>query len=373
MVQYFRLVDLLLVLFLSVGMGSAGSANDSAVSVGAGGLVYERNENIQMLSEDLLITQKMVRVEYSYYNKSDRDIDVLVSFPIEKISNFRHYPDFNPTPSDIYKRLNFRTWVDGEEINWLTISNDPKLEGVQNLIQNLCNRLWFKRNDIYNSTGYCFSSQLGKLMFDNTDCRTKDPNLSIEQDVIVKNLIRQEKELNCAVPTQIDIFFPKSYENASDDYINIARYQTFPSKSVVKVVHKYQPILGGGWIGISMDTLNERVVEENDVCMDKVHYKKTLSNWSDEYQIDDFGKWGVPVYWTNYILITGQNWNGPIGNFRLEINGLLISTCFEGLKQVSDQSFVFEATDFIPTENINITFYGPPRCESQPCVSSDDQ
>ena len=117
MVQYFRLFGLAL-LFL-VGIESVAKANDSESAIGAGGLVYERIDDIQMLSEDLLITPDLVRVEYSYYNKSDNDLDILVSFPIPQMSS----------PSEMINTLNFRTWVDGQEISWFPVSNKPSVSG----------------------------------------------------------------------------------------------------------------------------------------------------------------------------------------------------------------------------------------------------
>jgi len=34
----------------------------------------------------------------------------------------------------------------------------------------ICDELWFTRNLIYDRAGYCFSSPLGRAVFDNSDC-----------------------------------------------------------------------------------------------------------------------------------------------------------------------------------------------------------
>lgn len=44
-----------------------------------------------------------------------------------------------------------------------------------------CGELWFARNAMLNDAGYCFSTPLGRSLFDNTDCTTRQP--IIDQDV----------------------------------------------------------------------------------------------------------------------------------------------------------------------------------------------
>lgn len=72
----------------------------------------------------------------------------------------------------------------------------------------------------------------------------------------------------------------------------------------------------------------------------------------------------MPIFqnWLSYILVTGANWNGSIGRFRLEIKTdgrQIVDTCFDGLERVSDTSLVFEATNFTPTENLSVMFHAP--------------
>ena len=49
---------------------SVSHANDSSACVGLGGLMFENNAHIVMMSEDLLLSPSLVRVEYSYLNES---------------------------------------------------------------------------------------------------------------------------------------------------------------------------------------------------------------------------------------------------------------------------------------------------------------
>jgi hypothetical protein len=57
-------------------------ANDSTAELATGGLVFVRNNDIEMLSEDLFISLDEIRVHYRFLNRSDRDITVHVAFPL---------------------------------------------------------------------------------------------------------------------------------------------------------------------------------------------------------------------------------------------------------------------------------------------------
>ncbi len=47
-------------------------------------------------------------------------------------------------------------------------------------IEDPCADLWFSRNAMLDKAGYCFSTPLGKALFDNSDCTTKQPKLTPE-------------------------------------------------------------------------------------------------------------------------------------------------------------------------------------------------
>lgn len=49
-------------------------ANDSAGYVATGGVQYVKNPNIAMQTEDLLISQKKVQVDYQFKNLTDHPI-----------------------------------------------------------------------------------------------------------------------------------------------------------------------------------------------------------------------------------------------------------------------------------------------------------
>lgn len=65
----------------------------------------------------------------------------------------------------------------------------------------LCDELWLTRNTVFDRAGYCFGSELGKSVFDNSDCTTSSPKLSAEDELIVAQVREVEEEFSCAVDT----------------------------------------------------------------------------------------------------------------------------------------------------------------------------
>ncbi len=65
----------------------------------------------------------------------------------------------------------------------------------------VCDDLWFSRNQVFDSNGYCFGSNLGKAVFDNTGCSTKSPVLSASDQAYVAWIKGREKDWGCRVDT----------------------------------------------------------------------------------------------------------------------------------------------------------------------------
>jgi hypothetical protein len=65
----------------------------------------------------------------------------------------------------------------------------------------LCEDLWFTRNQIMDRAGYCFGSTLGKAMFDNDGCTGKSVTLSAKAQQQVAEIRRLEGSLQCKVDT----------------------------------------------------------------------------------------------------------------------------------------------------------------------------
>ena len=67
-------------------LAAPAAANDSTASMGAGGLVLKRTDGIAMVSEDLYVSAREVRVKYRFLNHTAEPIETLVAFPMPDIS-----------------------------------------------------------------------------------------------------------------------------------------------------------------------------------------------------------------------------------------------------------------------------------------------
>src|ERR1700722_10499552 len=57
-------------------------ANDSSAELATGGLVFGKNDNIEMASEDLFISTTSIRVRYRFINRAHKDVVTHVAFPL---------------------------------------------------------------------------------------------------------------------------------------------------------------------------------------------------------------------------------------------------------------------------------------------------
>lgn len=126
--------------------------------------------------------------------------------------------------------------------------------------------------------------------------------------------------------------------------------QTFPAKKTLSIVHEYTPGLGGG-VGYGLQ--NE---ESGQYCIDS-----DLKRWIQK-QLQ--AHYDTPTTTIKYILTTGANWKGPIGKFKLTVKksdpNEKLSFCGTGVKKVDAKTFVMEKTNFTPTKDLNIIYFGKP-------------
>ena len=317
----FKLISKVLI-FLFFLFPFLSNANDSSSCIGMGGLVFQKNAKIKMLSEELKISPDLIKVDYVYHNVSDEDIELLVAFPIPNLE-MEHFHSGRDFPQSNW--WNFKTLVNGNEIEWFPFDPNEKIKG------------WME-----------YPKSFKKFMIDKS---IKKFNPFIDDD------------LNCSIT-----------ENNPDNYLSIVRVQKFTANKKVKVQHSYSPTLGGGIPNYNTLTMKNALLEKDRdesekkmdkswlKCIDKKSAIHQLHLMDNKYEPEDL-EWGqkmVNYDEVGYILKTGNNWNGPIEKFKLEITGsppIIIQTCFKGLKKVSDNKYVFEAENYVPTENLNVTFH----------------
>lgn len=312
---------------LWLAAASGALANDTSATIGAGGLQFQQTNDVRMEREDLYLSPREVRVSYVFRNVTDRDVTMTVAFPMPDIDVF----DMEETPHEFHLShkdgdiFDFHVAVNGREIvsdlDARAYRRDrPDQEVTAILKKHKMPLLW--------------EVPRGATMAPDKDALAAegllrkldgDPNGDLHANWIVK--------------------------------ANFHWQQTFPAGQATRITHRYKPVTGFSW-GLSL----------GDVCPDKAFDAalKALPANSDNL---------VPSERLDYILKTGGNWAGPIGRFRLEISkgrADLVSLCpVAGLKlQRHGQSFVAEASEYVPTTDIKLLFVYR-ACAKAPCAIGD--
>lgn len=331
---------LLSALFLAAACPAA-QANDSSSAVGVGGLELTRNDAISMDSEDLYLSTDRVRVKYRFTNHSTQDMQTMVSFPLPAVPDGiagymgdRGYPDW-------LKDLQFETMIDGKptdlEIRQIvSVVGDPAQRDITERLRQLGWPVthwanYFFRRDI-----------LGKL------------GEAEKQAFVAEGLLKAGIGEGTVLPNwQVTT--------------HVTRIQTFPAGKTVVVEHSYKPYLGSS-IGGGLLKQYRRKRDSGfkqyaaHYCIDdkflKTFDRKIREQERTAHKTGNSGMFAE--LWLSYILSSGANWRGPIGDFRLVVDmekpDHMVSFCMDGIKQISPTQFEVHKTNFEPANDIDVLF-----------------
>jgi hypothetical protein len=307
----------------AIALTSSSRANDSEAETALGGLTLKQSEFITMDSEDLFISRDLVRVKYRFTNTSDQPVETLVAFPLPDIpADTEENKSFWSDPAD----LKFKTTVDGRPI---------ALKIVEQAM--------FKGKDV--------SARLAAL---KVPLNPRDQKIEAaiartskgdRDKLIADGLLRDDGAGN-------DHYYVALWSLRT----SVTRRQTFPAKSTVAVEHEYAPLAGGSvGGGLSAQQRNTEWFkdEQRKYCIDR--------EWLSSFDRLVKRKDGVDAYseiWLGYVLKTGANWKGPIGDFRLVVDkgkpDSLVSFCAEGVKKISPTQFEVRHADYTPKNDLDI-------------------
>lgn len=299
----------------------------------AGGLVFTRSDEITMAKEDLYISPEKVEVKYLYRNTSDKPVNTIVAFPMPKIGGPIEIMSAVPDEqSDNF--MDFSVVQDGEEI-------EPNLQ-QRVLVRGIDFTAEVEEQEI----------PLQPLSKETSDAlKTLDP--AVIADWLAKGLI-------------VDINYGSGgNEQPEPEYVPVWELEsiywwetTFPAGADVEVEHRYRPSVGGSagiafmWDGKPSDAYAEY---QKRYCVDDAFLKATAK--LEKKQNPDAGIYYFEQ-WLSYILTTGNNWFGPIGDFRLTVDKLhpesLVSFCGEGVKKTGPTTFEMRAKDYFPPNDLHI-------------------
>jgi hypothetical protein len=306
---------------------AAAHANDSTAELRAGGLHLIRSDVIDMVSEDLFLSTREVRVKYVYRNTSSADVTTRVAFPLPDIGW-----EFGEAPVDLPNRsspnfVDFRTSVDGKDVpldiemravleSGIDVTDRVKAAGLPFLVTNF---------EAWDAAQTSFPLALAKQLRDEGVIW-----LDLDPDTGAISYLRPAWTLKTT----------------------FHRMQTFPAGRDVVVEHVYKPVVGGS-VGASYIYADEgeRAAIKADYCIDDA-FDAALDRMKRSTGDDQM----ITERTLGYVLTTGANWAKPIGTFRLTIEKdspeQLLTVCADGIKKTGPTSFELLRKDFSPEQDI---------------------
>lgn len=320
-----------------LALSPTASANDSSAAVGVGGLELHQNDAVSMDSEDLFISRQLVKVKYRYTNRSNKDVETLVSFPLPSIPwgigpylSEQGYPDWN--------NLRFSTKIDGKAA---ALTRVDRVEVGGKDVSARLKQLGWPANFWEN---YEFMEKL-------IDLPQKQKTAALKE-----GLLRRPAD------------DPNAVQPAWQIVTHITRKQLFPAGKTVTVEHEYTPVAGGSVGGaLVAEYRNNPEMQFSEYakqyCIDKpflAAFDKAHSVKQKAFDAKGPEYSGIPhmEHWVSYVLKSGANWKGPIKDFRLVIDkekpSNLLSFCGTNVKKIGPTRFEMRKTNFEPAKDLDI-------------------
>jgi hypothetical protein len=319
---------------------SPARANDSTAELTTGGLVLARTADIEMRAEDLAVSERQIVVRYRFFNRSAGDVTTTVAFPMPDIA--WEGPDTNiavPVPVSP-NFLDFHTLVDGREV---AAQNEQKAV----------------------ADGVDVSARLQKLGISlapqrETTWAALDALPRAAQDELVK--------AGVAVPDDYDAGKGWEHHLAPKWTLKSTFFwkQTFPAGKEIAVEHRYRPSVGetvGTMVGSPNIEPQELSRYEALYCVDK----DFIASARKAQHVDASGAMQTPLFEKRiaYVLTTGANWAGPIGDFHLTVDkgapDSLVSFCADGVRKIGPTRFEVRHADFTPTQDLHVLILYRPK------------
>lgn len=306
-------------------------ANDTSAALGAGGLQFKKTSAIEMVSEDLFVSMDEVRVRYVFRNRTDKDVTLRVAFPLPELKADMQESPLNIPDAGEANFVAFRTSVDGVAI---PLKNERLARHKGKDVTSMLVAAGAPLNPLQPD----FSDKIAKLS-------AADRAALIKAGLIGEDQIDQGKGW--------EPYYRPSWDMRTTYY----REQTFPARRDIIVEHVYRPIVGGTVMPVMSSSAE--------------YWKSEQPRYKRDYCIDDnFVTAGRKLNpertqerWINYVLKTGANWAGPIGDFRLVVDKgapeNLVSFCGNGVKKISPTQFEMRAKNFLPSKDLHVLILTP--------------
>lgn len=305
-------------------LAAPAAANDSTAQLGAGGLELVRNDTIEVLSEDLYVSAKEVRVTYHFRNRTDAPVTYLVAFPL-------------PTIDAIVPEVMNIVLPDGASDNFMDFSVTVDGKPVEPKLEARVIALGLDQTEVVRRLGL----SLNPMDFDLYQwLQTAPPP--------------EKEELNRLGLATVDPYTTQAVWKLETTFY---WEQTFPPGEELVVEHRYKPITGYGFFGDWV--FNEPVYREK-YCIDSAFEAAARKKLA---AIKDTSNPYMSEQRVSYILTTANNWATSIQDFRLVVDkgspDALVSFCGTNVKKISPTQFEMRATDFRPEQELEILIAVP--------------
>lgn len=330
-----------LLLLASAAPLSPAWANDSTAELAAGGLVLKKTANIVMKSEDLFISTETVRVAYRFLNTSKADITTTVAFPMPNLE-INGYDDMIAIPNDDPQNfLGFSVTVEGQPVA-TRVEQKAFAKGVD-------------RSAYLTALGVPLAAQ------SETTNAVIDSLPQDKKDSLVAQGLAVVDEYDQGQGMQ------KHWRATWTVKTTFYWTQTFPAGREISVLHHYQPSVGASAGSMFGSPWSKGTA-------DFAAYKRRYcADAGFLAAVDKAAKAAGPEaypYWEKrigYVLKTGGNWAGPIGDFHLTLDKgspeNLISLCVSGIAKTGPTRFEVHKTGFVPDRDLDILILLPVKAE----------
>jgi hypothetical protein len=304
-------------------------ADDSSAALGAGGVVLTRATDVRMAREDLYVSPNKVRIRFEFANDSKNDISTVVAFPLPDIDAGRFYEEpLGEMTADPVNFVGFSVVADGKRVT-------PQVE----------QRAFYKGRDV--------TATLNAL--------------HVPVNVISQSNIQNFDKLSPAQMKALEKAGLADGSSGEDRPTWLIRTkffwtQKFPAGKTVVLEHSYQPVTGGTFY--VADDLKGGTSDPNDRHWNKNYCIDPATLKAIDARIGPKAPGGnangtLEAQTTDYILMSGNNWKGPIGHFHLTLDKLkpanILSLCWDGnLKKSGATTFAFTQDNYAPTRDIHL-------------------
>jgi len=308
----------------AVALTPGAYADDSSAMLGAGGIVLTKNADIRMASEDLYLSPTSVRVHYSFVNDSKKDIDTIVAFPLPDVDNYEYSESaIGDTRDTTPNFVGFALWIDGTKIA-------PTAE----------ERAIYKGKDV-------------------TD---KVRAAGLPLNIVIGHGYEKLEKISPAVRAALvkaDLIDNDPGDPVHAKWLTRTKFwwhMKFPAGKTVEVDHTYKPVTGHTFFTTyALSDKGEMAAYVKDYCLDNSTKAAIRAGLAAMKKPDTEGMYNQST--TEFVIVTANNWKGPIGRFHLTIDKLkadnILSMCWAGdLKKTGPTTFESTLTNFSPKRDI---------------------